>query len=102
MPRIYCTRHPSYSIYNRGTCYRFRDGVLDTDEAGERFLRSRPEWGRLFTDAPVEPPPPNPQLWKVDAPQVLPPVPPRPPGNPLDTPENRRLGWPHLPVPGSS
>jgi hypothetical protein len=101
MPRIYCTRHPSYSIYNLGTCYQFKGGVLDTDDAGAAFLRSRPEWGSLFTDTPPEDTPPNPQLWKVETPLVLPAVPYNPPQNPLDTPENRRLGWPHLSVPGS-
>jgi hypothetical protein len=42
MPRIYC-RYPSSSIFSRETCYQFRGGVLDTDEAGVPFLRSRPE-----------------------------------------------------------
>jgi hypothetical protein len=101
MPRIYCTRYPQYSIHNRDIKYQFRDGILDTDEAGERFLRSRPEWGTLFTDAPPEDPPANPLLWRVDTPKPLPAVPYNPPRNPLDTPANRVLGWPHLTVPGS-
>jgi hypothetical protein len=42
MPRIYCTRHPSYSIYNRNVRYQFRDGVLDTDEVGGDVPRAAP------------------------------------------------------------
>ena len=100
MPRIYCQRYPQYTIWNRDIKYQFRDGVLDTDEAGAAFIRSRPQWGWLFTDAPVPGGPPNPHLWKVDTPKPLPAVPLRAPENPMDTLLNRMLGWPHLPIYG--
>jgi hypothetical protein len=74
MPRIYCTRYPHYSLYDRDVCYQFRDGVLDTDEAGERFLRSRPESGSLFIDTPAPAEPQSSSLWKVETPRVLPAV----------------------------
>jgi hypothetical protein len=102
MPRIYCSRYPSYTLWNRDVRYQFKDGVCEVDEAGLAFFRHQPMWGRLFSEAPAPEAPPNPLLWKVDMPKPLPPVPPRPPENPMDTPLSRMLGWPYLPVPGSS
>jgi hypothetical protein len=67
MLRIYC-RYPSYSIFNRETCYQFRAACCTRTRPAASFLRSRPEWGSLLTDTPAPAGPPSSSLWKVETP----------------------------------
>jgi hypothetical protein len=59
MITFWCPQYPEYCIWNRDIEYRFKGGVLETDEAGAVFLRAQPLYGRLFLEQ--APPPLKPE-----------------------------------------
>jgi hypothetical protein len=59
MATFWCPRYPEYCIWNRDIEYRFKGGVLETDDIGAAFLRGQPMFGRLFLEH--APPPPQPE-----------------------------------------
>jgi hypothetical protein len=84
MPRVYCRRYSSYTIWDRTVRYQFKGGRCEVDEAGLAFFKRQPMWGRLFTTESQLPAPPNPTLWKIPDPHVVPAVPPRAPDPPAE------------------